>query len=45
MPARRTASSSKAQQALDLSGTAAHSPLAARMRPQTLDEFVQYMSK
>jgi putative ATPase len=28
------------QQALDLSGTAAHSPLAARMRPRTLDEFV-----
>jgi putative ATPase len=29
-----------AQQALDLSGTAAHAPLAARMRPTTLDEFV-----
>ena len=29
-----------AQQNLDLSGAAAHSPLAARMRPQTLDEFV-----
>ncbi len=29
-----------AQQALDLSGSAAHSPLAARMRPQTLAEFV-----
>jgi putative ATPase len=29
-----------AQQALDLSGTAAHAPLAARMRPRTLDEFV-----
>ena len=28
------------QQALDLSGTAAHAPLAARMRPQTLAEFV-----
>jgi len=40
MPARRTAGSPKAQQALDLSGTAAHSPLAARMRPQSLDEFV-----
>src|SRR5688572_26280512 len=41
MPARRTASTApKAQQALDLSGTAAHAPLAARMRPQTLDEFV-----
>ena len=42
MPARRTASPSRhsAQQALDLSGTAAHAPLAARMRPQTLDEFV-----
>src|SRR4051794_24529633 len=26
--------------ALDLSGTAAHSPLAARMRPHTLEEFV-----
>src|SRR5215470_8901386 len=26
--------------ALDLSGTGAHSPLAARMRPHTLDEFV-----
>ena len=40
MPPRRTASSPKAQQALDLSGQAAHSPLAARMRPQSLDEFV-----
>ncbi|MEA2677825.1 MAG: putative ATPase [Chloroflexota bacterium] len=40
MPTRRTASGPKAQQALDLSGTAAHAPLAARMRPQTLDEFV-----
>jgi putative ATPase len=29
-----------AQQALDLSGTAAHAPLAARMRPRNLDEFV-----
>ncbi|MGI8928764.1 MAG: replication-associated recombination protein A [Candidatus Limnocylindrales bacterium] len=29
-----------AQQALDLSGSGAHSPLAARMRPQTLAEFV-----
>jgi putative ATPase len=26
--------------ALDLSGTGAHAPLAARMRPRTLDEFV-----
>jgi putative ATPase len=33
-------SSTKTQQALDLSGTAAHAPLAARMRPQTLEEFV-----
>ncbi|MEO8625959.1 MAG: replication-associated recombination protein A [Candidatus Limnocylindrales bacterium] len=40
MPTRRTATSPKQQQALDLSGAAAHSPLAARMRPQTLDEFV-----
>ena len=37
MPAKRTAAG--AQQALDLSGTAAHSPLAARMRPRSLDEF------
>ena len=29
-----------AQQALDLSGSGAHSPLAARMRPTTLAEFV-----
>ena len=29
-----------AQQALDLTGAAAHSPLAARMRPQTSGEFV-----
>ncbi len=29
-----------AQQALDLTGAAAHSPLAARMRPQGLAEFV-----
>ena len=29
-----------AQGALDLSGTGAHSPLAARMRPRTLEEFV-----
>jgi putative ATPase len=28
------------QQALDLAGTSAHSPLAARMRPRTLAEFV-----
>src|SRR4051794_6924366 len=42
MPARSgTAKSmSGAQQSLDLSGTAAHAPLAARMRPRTLDEFV-----
>jgi putative ATPase len=40
MPPRRTTSGPKQQQALDLSGTGAHSPLAARMRPQTLDEFV-----
>ena len=32
--------SSNDQQSLDLSGTAAHAPLAARMRPRTLDEFV-----
>jgi putative ATPase len=38
MPARQ--SKPAAQQALDLSGAGAHSPLAARMRPQTLDEFV-----
>jgi putative ATPase len=36
----RTQKAPAAQQALDLSGTAAHSPLAARMRPQSLDEFV-----
>ena len=29
-----------AQQALDLSGSGAHAPLAAKMRPQTLAEFV-----
>src|SRR3954471_21684811 len=45
MPARTTASRAGAetaqpQQALDLSGTAAHAPLAARMRPKSLDEFV-----
>src|SRR3954468_19117340 len=42
MPARSgTAKSmSGAQQSLDLSGTAAHAPLAARMRPRTLYEFV-----
>jgi putative ATPase len=39
MPARGTGKSG-AQQALDLSGTAAHSPLAARMRPRSLAEFV-----
>ncbi|MEO6351135.1 MAG: replication-associated recombination protein A [Candidatus Limnocylindrales bacterium] len=38
MPAKTNAAA--AQQALDLSGAAAHAPLAARMRPQTLDEFV-----
>ena len=43
MPGRSTTSRTSApatQQALDLSGTAAHAPLAARMRPRTLDEFV-----
>ncbi len=44
MPARPStphASSTQApQQALDLSGKGAHAPLAARMRPRTLDEFV-----
>src|SRR5690349_17839663 len=40
MPTRRTPATPKQQQALDLTGTAAHAPLAARMRPQTLDEFV-----
>ena len=40
MATRRTTGSPRAQQALDLSGTAAHSPLAARMRPQALEEFV-----
>ncbi len=43
MPTRTSGSAgstgSAPQQALDLSGTAAHSPLAARMRPQTLDQF------
>src|SRR5687767_10695679 len=29
-----------AQQALDLSGSGAHAPLAARMRPRNLEEFV-----
>ena len=38
MPARQPKPA--AQQALDLSGTGAHSPLAARMRPQTLAEFI-----
>jgi putative ATPase len=38
MPAKPA--SAAAQQALDLSGSSAHAPLAARMRPQTLDEFV-----
>ncbi len=36
----RTQKPPTAQQALDLSGSGAHSPLAARMRPQTLAEFV-----
>jgi putative ATPase len=43
MPAPKSQSSrpaTGAQQALDLSGTAAHAPLAARMRPRTLAEFV-----
>ncbi len=40
MPARRSQDGPKVQQALDLTGAAAHSPLAARMRPQNLDEFV-----
>jgi putative ATPase len=42
MPARSGAKTAApaAQQALDLSGTGAHAPLAARMRPRTLDEFV-----
>ncbi len=40
MPARSGQQPDSAQQGLDLSGKAAHSPLAARMRPQTLDEFV-----
>jgi putative ATPase len=38
VPAKR--SEPVTQQALDLSGTGAHAPLAARMRPRTLDEFV-----
>ena len=38
MSARRAAGAEP--ETLDLSGTAAHIPLAARMRPQTLDEFV-----
>ena len=40
MPARQSPASPTAQQSLDLSGAAAHSPLAARMRPQVLEEFV-----
>jgi putative ATPase len=42
MPGRANRSTDKptAQQALDLSGSGAHAPLAARMRPQTLGEFV-----
>jgi putative ATPase len=44
MPPRKGSSGSPAsptaQQALDLSGTAAYSPLAARMRPRNLTEFV-----
>ena len=39
MPSRRTPVSPTAQ-GLDLSGAAAHSPLAARMRPVSLAEFV-----
>src|SRR3954464_5009289 len=39
MPGQRR-SEPAAQQALDLSGSAAHSPLAARMRPRNLAEFV-----
>ncbi len=40
MPPRTQKTPAAAQQALDLSGAGAHSPLAARMRPQTLAEFV-----
>src|SRR3954468_9119444 len=44
MPSRstpsRTSSVPSLQQGLDLSGTAAHAPLAARMRPRALAEFV-----
>ena len=40
MPARSGSTKATPQQALDLSGAAAHSPLAARMRPKTLGEFV-----
>jgi putative ATPase len=41
MPPRRTSGiANPARPTLDLSGTAAHAPLAARMRPRTLDEFV-----
>jgi len=40
MPPRQPKPAPHAQQNLDLSGTAAHAPLAARMRPQTLEEFV-----
>ena len=42
MPAspKKQAPQAIAQQALDLSGAGAHSPLAARMRPRNLEEFV-----
>jgi len=42
MPARSGAKTAApaTQQALDLSGKGAHAPLAARMRPRKLDEFV-----
>lgn len=43
MPARRPATSSvpnPTRPALDFSGTGAHAPLAARMRPQRLEDFV-----
>ena len=40
MPARQAKPPQLAQQNLDLSGAGAHAPLAARMRPQTLAEFV-----
>src|SRR5918996_2872651 len=40
MPTRQPKPPQQAQQALDLSGSGAHSPLAARMRPRSLEEFV-----